>query len=72
MITPKWDGQRWRIRVMQEGRTHSFSSSVPGSRGRKEVLQKYEQWYYDEGSGEKTVLQVSKEFLCDGSEPHDL
>ena len=65
MITPKWDGQRWRIRVMQEGRTHSFSSSVSGSRGRKEVLQKYEQWYYDEGSGEKTVLQVSKEFLCD-------
>lgn len=65
MITPKWDGQRWRIRVMQEGKTHSFSSSVPGSRGRKEVIKKYEQWYYDEGTGEKTVLCVSKEFLQD-------
>ena len=65
MITPKWDGQRWRIRVMQEGKTHSFSSALPGPKGRKEVIKKYEQWYYGEGSGEKTVLQVSKEFLCD-------
>jgi len=65
MNAPKWDGQRWRIRVMQEGKTHSFSSALPGSKGRKEVIKKYEQWYYGEGSGEKTVLQVSKEFLCD-------
>ena len=65
MITPKWDGQRWRIRVMREGKTHSFSSSVPGSRGRKEVIKKYEQWYYDEGTGEKTVGKVAEEFLKD-------
>ena len=65
MVTPKWDGQRWRIRVMQEGKTHSFSSSVPGTKGRKEVIQKYEQWYYDESSGEKTVSKVSSEFLDD-------
>lgn len=65
MVTPKWDGQRWRIRVMREGKTYSFSSSLPGTRGRKEVIKKYEQWYYDEGTGEKTVLCVCKEFLQD-------
>ena len=50
---------------MQEGKSHSFSSSVPGAKGRKEVIQKYEQWYYDESSGEKTVSKVSSEFLDD-------
>lgn len=65
MNTPRWDGQRWRIRVMQEGKSHSFSSSVPGTKGRKEVIQKYEQWYYDERSGEKTVSKVASEFLDD-------
>ena len=65
MNSPKWDGQRWRIRVMREGKTYSFSSSVPGPKGRKEVQRKYDQWYYGEASGEKTVLTVSKEFLKD-------
>ena len=50
---------------MQEGKSHSFSSSVPGAKGRKEVIQKYEQWYYDESSGEKTVSKVASEFLDD-------
>lgn len=63
MNSPKWDGQRWRIRVMKEGKTFSFSSSVPGPKGRKEVQRKYDQWYYGEASGEKSVLTVSKEFL---------
>lgn len=65
MNTPKWDGQRWRIRVMKEGKTHSFSSSVPGPKGRKEVIQKYEQWYYGEATGEKTVQAVASEYLQD-------
>ena len=65
MNAPKWDGQRWRIRVMREGKTFSFSSSVPGPKGRKEVQKKYDKWYYDEGSGEKSVYTVSKEFLED-------
>ena len=65
MNSPKWDGQRWRIRVMREGKTFSFSSSVPGPKGRKEVQKKYDKWYYDEGSGEKSVYTVSKEFLED-------
>ena len=65
MNTPKWDGQRWRIRVMREGKTYSFSSKTPGAKGRKEVIQKYDKWYYGEASGEKTVGQVCKEYLAD-------
>ena len=41
---PVWDGQRWRIRVMVEGRTHSFSCKTPGAKGRKEVIRKYSDW----------------------------
>ena len=65
MIRPHWDGQRWRIQARKDGRRFSFSSSVPGAKGRKEVIKKYEQWYYGESTGEKTVSAVSKEFLCD-------
>ena len=65
MNTPRWDGKRWRIRVMKEGRSFSFSSSVPGAKGRKEVQQKYDQWFYGEASGFKTVGQVAHEFLED-------
>ena len=50
---------------MKEGKNYSFSSSVPGAKGRKEVIKKYEQWYYDESSGEKTVGKVASEFLDD-------
>lgn len=65
MPTPKWDGQRWRIRVMKDGKNYSFSSSVPGAKGRKEVVSKYENWYYNEGTGEKTVRKVAEEYLED-------
>ena len=63
MNSPKWDGQRWRIRAMREGKRFSFSSSIPGAKGRKDVIRKYENWYFGEGSGEKTVKQVSDEYL---------
>ena len=65
MNTPRWDGQRWRIRVMREGKKYSFSSATPGPKGRKEVVQKYDEWYYGEASGEKTVGRVADEFLKD-------
>ena len=65
MTSPKWDGKRWRIRVMKEGKSFSFSSSVPGAKGRKEVQQKYDQWFYGEASGSKTVGRVAQEFLED-------
>lgn len=64
-ITPRWDGRRWRIQVRKDGRRISFSSSVPGAKGRREVRQKYDRWYYGEASGEKTVGQVASEYLQD-------
>ena len=65
MNEPKWDGQRWRIRVMQDGKTHSFSCKTPGAKGRKEVTRLYHEWLYGEGSGEKTVNRVAQEYLED-------
>ena len=65
MNAPRWDGERWRIRFMKEGKTFSFSSKTPGPKGRREVMAKFEQWYYSEGTGEKTVGKVASEFLED-------
>ena len=65
MITPKWDGPRWRIQKQQDGKRFSFSSKTPGQKGRREVIAKYEAWLYGEGSGEKTVNQIAKEYLED-------
>lgn len=65
MNEPKWDGQRWRIRVMQDGKTHSFSCKTPGAKGRKECTRLYHEWLYGEGSGEKTVNRVAQEYLED-------
>ena len=64
-VSPRWDGRRWRIQVRHEGRRLSFSSSVPGVKGRRECRAKYERWYYDEGSGDKTVGRVASEYLDD-------
>lgn len=63
--TPRWDGIRWRIQVSHDGKRYSFSSSMPDKEGRKEVIRKYEAWYYGEGSSEKSVKQVTDEFLED-------
>lgn len=64
-MTPKWDGKRWRIQIRHEGRRLSFSSSIPGAKGRKECQAKYDRWYYDEGTGEKTFGRVAQEYLED-------
>lgn len=65
MNTPRWDGERWRIRTMKDGHKYSFSSSISGPKGRKDVIKKYENWYYGEVSGEKTVSKVASEYLDD-------
>ena len=65
MITPRWDGHRWRIQARKDGKRYSFSSSVAGAKGRKEVQRKYDQWYYGEATGEKTVQKVCTEYLED-------
>jgi len=65
MNEPRWDGRRWRIQVRTNGKRISFSSSVPGAKGRREVKTKYDRWYYGEATGEKTVGKVIEEFLED-------
>lgn len=64
-MTPTWDGHRWRIQVRHDGRRYSFSSSVPGAKGRRECQKKYDAWYYGEATGEKTVERVCSEYLED-------
>ena len=65
MNSPHWDGKRWRIQARKDGRRYSFSSSIAGAKGRRECQRKFDDWYYGEASGEKTVGQVCKEFLAD-------
>lgn len=65
MITPRYDGQRWRIQIQKEGKRYSFSSSLPGPKGKKECKEKFERWYYEGGDGSKTVERVCKEYLED-------
>lgn len=65
MPTPKWDGRRWRIQARHEGRRVSFSSSIPGAKGRRDCQKKYDNWYYGEATGEKTVGRVASEYLED-------
>lgn len=65
MITPKWDGHRWRIQARRDGKRYSFSSSIQGPRGRRDVLAKYERWQYGDGTGSKTVGRVMQEYLND-------
>lgn len=65
MITPKFDGRRWRIQVQKEGKRYSFSSSLAGAKGKKECREKYERWYFDQGEGNKSVKRVCEEYLED-------
>ena len=37
MAEAKWDGSRWRLRITENGKTRSFSSTTPGRKGRAEV-----------------------------------
>lgn len=40
MATARWDGQRWRIRVSINGKVRSYSSSIPGRKGKLDVESK--------------------------------
>lgn len=65
MITPTWDGRRWRIQARKDGKRYSFSCSIAGAKGRRECQRKYDAWFYGEATGEKTVSKICSEFLED-------
>ena len=64
-MKPTWTGNRWRIQARKDGKRYSFSSSIPGAKGRKECQLKYDNWYYGESTGEKSVKRVCEEYLDD-------
>lgn len=64
-MKPTWTGNRWRIQARKDGKRYSFSSSIPGAKGRKECQRKYDNWYYGESTGEKSVKRVCEEYLDD-------
>lgn len=67
MISPRWDGKRWIIQPQRDGKRYTFTSSTPGSTGKREVKLLYESWLFNEsgGAGQKSVEQVAKEYLED-------
>jgi len=64
-MTAHWDGQRWRIQFRKDGKRYSFSSSVPGRKGKQIVTSEYEAWLCGEVAGSKTVERVASEYLED-------
>ena len=46
MATPKWNKQKklWIIQGQKNGLKKSFYSSTPGPKGKRECLDKYDDW----------------------------
>lgn len=56
----KYDGQRWRIQIMENGKRYSFSSS----KSKKDCETKYLAWKESQVYKTKTVSEVADEFLA--------
>ena len=54
-----YDGQRWRIQIMENGQRYSFSSS----KSKKDVEAKYQAWLDSKVYQTKNVQQVADEYL---------
>lgn len=55
----KYDGERWRLQIMKDGRRYSFSSS----KSKKDCEAKYEAWKQSQIYKAKTVKELSVDFL---------
>ena len=67
MATPKWNKARklWIIQGQKNGIKKTFYSSVPGLKGKREVLDKYDDWVEFGGSQNLTVRQCADLYLKD-------
>ena len=67
MATPKWNKQKklWIIQGQKNGVKKSFYSSMPGREGKKEVLEKYEDWIEFGGIHSVTVEKCVSLYLKD-------
>ena len=67
MATPKWNKKRklWIIQGQHNGIKKSFYSSVPGQKGKREVLDKYDEWVEFGGGASITVEKCVELWLED-------
>ena len=67
MATPKFDKKRglWRIQGQKNGLVKVFYSSTPGLRGKREVLEKYDEWLEFGGVTSITVTRCVELYLKD-------
>ena len=57
MATPKWNKTRklWIIQGQKNGIKKVFYSSTPGMKGKREALEKYDEWIEFGGASSLTV-----------------
>ena len=67
MATPKWNKERklWIIQGKRNGLRKVFYSSTPGMKGKREVLDKYDDWVEFGGSEKITVEKCVELYLAD-------
>lgn len=71
MVKPRWDETqaRWIVQPMKDGKRKTFTSMIPGIKGKKEVMRQVEAFEMGEGScSKKTVARVASEYLEDVGE----
>ena len=67
MATPKWNKSRnlWIVQGQKNGIKKTFYSSTPGPRGKREVMDKYDDWIEFGGSQKITVEKCVELYLRD-------
>ena len=67
MATAKWIKSRnlWRVLGQKNGITKAFYSSTPGLKGKREVLEKYDEWMEFGGSSAISVARCVELYLKD-------
>lgn len=61
--TPIWEGNRWRLRVQINGKTHSFVSRKAGKAGKIEVNRRYRAFLNGHSATRSKVNEIYAQFL---------
>lgn len=67
MAIPKWNKSRglWVLQGQKNGIRKTFYSSVTGQKGKREVLDKYDEWIEFGGTSSITVARCVELYLAD-------
>ena len=67
MATPKWNKERklWIIQGQKNGIKKTFYSSATGQKGKREVIDKYDEWLEFGGTKNLSVARVVELYLAD-------